>query len=208
MPRTMRVEYPGAIYHAMDRGGRREEISLDNVDRQELLKTLAEACQKIGWQVHAYSGNHSGELHRETAEQKADRIIAQAMARVGWEEPDLACGLKKDPRKLAIAVRPYALGRGLGLGLEWPSRPDSQANAIGAAGLPTKRVQVCKARFMPTLRAASGSPFQPGLVEKTLSISGIAARVHWGPSKSANARLHQWLGPSAPPDPRQARLRL
>ena len=89
----------------MDRGDRREDIFLDDVGRQELLKTLAEACQKTGWQVHAYRENHSGELHRETAEQKADRIIAQAMARVGWEEPDLACGLKHDPRKLAIAVR-------------------------------------------------------------------------------------------------------
>ena len=43
MPRAMRVEYPGAIYHVMDRG-----------DRQDLLKTLAEACRKTDWQVHAY----------------------------------------------------------------------------------------------------------------------------------------------------------
>ncbi len=49
--------------------------------------------------------SHSGEIDRETAEQKAHRIIAQAMARAGWEEPDLACGLKHDPRKLAIAAR-------------------------------------------------------------------------------------------------------
>ena len=54
MPRTMRVEYPGAIYHVMDRGDRREDIFVDDVDRQDFLKTLAEACQKAGWQVHAY----------------------------------------------------------------------------------------------------------------------------------------------------------
>ena len=54
MPRTMRVEYPGAIYHVMDRGDRREDIFVDDVDRQDFLKTLAEACQKTGWQVHAY----------------------------------------------------------------------------------------------------------------------------------------------------------
>jgi len=29
MPRTMRVEYPGAIYHVMDRGDRREDIVPD-----------------------------------------------------------------------------------------------------------------------------------------------------------------------------------
>ena len=50
----MRVEYPGAIYHVMDRGDRREDIFLDDVDRQEFLKTLAEGSQKAGWQVHAY----------------------------------------------------------------------------------------------------------------------------------------------------------
>ncbi len=33
---------------------RRENIYLDDVDRQDFLKTLAEACQKTDWQVHAY----------------------------------------------------------------------------------------------------------------------------------------------------------
>jgi len=54
MPRQLRVEYPGAIYHVMDRGDRREDIFVDDVDRQDLLKTLAEACQKTDWQIHAY----------------------------------------------------------------------------------------------------------------------------------------------------------
>jgi REP element-mobilizing transposase RayT len=42
------------MYHVMSRGDRREKIFLDDVDRQDFLKTLAEACQKTGWQVHAY----------------------------------------------------------------------------------------------------------------------------------------------------------
>ncbi len=54
MPRAMRVEYPGAIYHVMDRGDRREDIFVNDVDRHDFLKTLAEACQKTDWQVHAY----------------------------------------------------------------------------------------------------------------------------------------------------------
>ncbi len=54
MPRQLRVEYPGAIYHVMSRGDRRKDIYLDEVDRQDFLKTLAEACQKTGFQVHAY----------------------------------------------------------------------------------------------------------------------------------------------------------
>ena len=54
MPRQLRVEYPGAIYHIMSRGDRKKNIYVDDVDRQDFLKTLAEACQKTGFQIHAY----------------------------------------------------------------------------------------------------------------------------------------------------------
>ena len=51
MPRQPRVEFPGAIYHLTSRGDRREDIFLNDVDRHDFLKTLAEACQKTGWQA-------------------------------------------------------------------------------------------------------------------------------------------------------------
>lgn len=54
MARKIRVEYPGAIYHLMSRGDRREDIYHNDVDRLDFLKTLGEACQKTGWLVHAY----------------------------------------------------------------------------------------------------------------------------------------------------------
>src|SRR5437016_13676531 len=54
MPRKIRVEYPGAIYHLMSRGDRKEDIYHNDVDRQDFLKTLGEACQKTGFEVHAY----------------------------------------------------------------------------------------------------------------------------------------------------------
>jgi putative transposase len=54
MPRKLRVEYPGAMYHVMSRGDRCEAIYLDDVDRQDFIKTLAEASEKTGWQMHAY----------------------------------------------------------------------------------------------------------------------------------------------------------
>src|SRR5580700_3493669 len=54
MPRQMRVEYAGAIYHVMSRGDRREAIFLDEGDRHNFLKTLAEACAKTGFAIHAY----------------------------------------------------------------------------------------------------------------------------------------------------------
>src|SRR6266567_3920374 len=53
MARKLRVEYPGAIYHVMNRGDRREPIFQDDQDRQTFLETLGEACAKTGWQVHA-----------------------------------------------------------------------------------------------------------------------------------------------------------
>jgi REP element-mobilizing transposase RayT len=54
MARQLRVEYPGAIYHVMNRGDRREPIFKDDKDRQCFVRTLAEACERSGWQVHAY----------------------------------------------------------------------------------------------------------------------------------------------------------
>ena len=54
MARKVRVEFPGAIYHVMSRGDRGGDIFVDDVDRQEFLKTLAEACHKTAWEMHAY----------------------------------------------------------------------------------------------------------------------------------------------------------
>jgi putative transposase len=54
MARKVRVEYPGAIYHVLSRGDRREDIFLDDTDRNQFLVTLDEVCLKTGWQVHAY----------------------------------------------------------------------------------------------------------------------------------------------------------
>jgi REP element-mobilizing transposase RayT len=54
MARKVRIQYPGAIYHVMNRGDHREPIFRDDEDRRQFLSTLAEGCQKTGWQVHCY----------------------------------------------------------------------------------------------------------------------------------------------------------
>src|SRR5436190_3882473 len=54
MPRKLRIQYPGAIYHVMNRGDRREAIFADDHDRTRFLTTVGEACEKTGWQIHAY----------------------------------------------------------------------------------------------------------------------------------------------------------
>lgn len=39
MPRSVRIEYAGAIYHVMARGNRRQEIFLSDQDREMFLIT-------------------------------------------------------------------------------------------------------------------------------------------------------------------------
>ena len=48
MPRKLRIEYPGAIYHVMSRAHGTGNIFESDVDRQDFVKTLAETCEKAG----------------------------------------------------------------------------------------------------------------------------------------------------------------
>jgi len=54
MARQIRIEYPGAMYHVMARGNRRERIYHDEDDRRSFLKTLSEVCEMTGWRIHAW----------------------------------------------------------------------------------------------------------------------------------------------------------
>jgi putative transposase len=58
--RRLRIQFPGAMYHVMNRGDQREAIFKDDEDRQQFLATLGEACEKTDWHVHAYclTSNH------------------------------------------------------------------------------------------------------------------------------------------------------
>ena len=49
--------------------------------------------------------NHPGQIRLETAEAKADRLIAEELARLQWTGADLAAQRKNHPSKLAIAAR-------------------------------------------------------------------------------------------------------
>jgi putative transposase len=46
MSRKLRIEYPGAMDHVMNRGDQREDMFRDDQDRQKFLSTLGEACAK------------------------------------------------------------------------------------------------------------------------------------------------------------------
>ena len=60
MARKLRVQYPGAICHVMNRGDQREAIFLDDQDRHNFVETLGEVCLKAVCQVHdcCLMGNH------------------------------------------------------------------------------------------------------------------------------------------------------
>lgn len=60
MPRSKRIEYPGACYHAMCRGNQGQDIFRTDAGRTLFLATLGEVCEQTGWNIHAYAlmSNH------------------------------------------------------------------------------------------------------------------------------------------------------
>jgi REP element-mobilizing transposase RayT len=54
VPRKLRIEYAGALYHVTNRGNGGEAIFGDDDDRRQFLATLAAARDKTGWAVHAF----------------------------------------------------------------------------------------------------------------------------------------------------------
>ncbi len=60
MARSIRIEFEGAHYHVMARGNCRNPIVRDDKDREMFVRTLAQACERTGWRVHAWvlMGNH------------------------------------------------------------------------------------------------------------------------------------------------------
>jgi len=60
MARPLRIQYPGAVYHVMNRGGSRQKIFLDKEDYEAFLKTVREIHERWGVELFAYClmGNH------------------------------------------------------------------------------------------------------------------------------------------------------
>src|SRR5437879_2022384 len=95
MARKLRVQYPGAIYHVMNRGDRREPIFSDDKDREMFLDTLGQTCERTDWLVHAWClmANHFSSGRRNTGSQSGGRhemvfgdlhLPLQSAAQVFW----------------------------------------------------------------------------------------------------------------------------
>ena len=87
MPRKLRVEYPGVMYHVLSRGDQLDDIF-------PLYRMEGKAGE-----------NHPGQTRLETAEAKADRIVAEELARLRLTVEELVARQKSDPAKLALAAR-------------------------------------------------------------------------------------------------------
>ena len=46
MSRPLRLELSGGLYHVTSRGDRREDIFVDDIDREAWLDTLAQCCDR------------------------------------------------------------------------------------------------------------------------------------------------------------------
>jgi putative transposase len=60
MPRRLRIEFEGAIYHVMARANARQRIVRDEAPRQRLIEGLKQAVVRCGWELRCYvvMGNH------------------------------------------------------------------------------------------------------------------------------------------------------
>ena len=45
MARPLRIQYPGAYYHVINRGKRRENIFITDTDRSGFVEALADSCE-------------------------------------------------------------------------------------------------------------------------------------------------------------------
>jgi len=54
MARLLRVEYPGAYYHVINRGNNQEKIYKNDRDREKFLEYLEKAAERFSIIIHTY----------------------------------------------------------------------------------------------------------------------------------------------------------
>lgn len=54
MARKLRLEFPGACYHVINRGNYRAHLFRTEGAKAAFESCLFEACQKAGWLLHAF----------------------------------------------------------------------------------------------------------------------------------------------------------
>ena len=54
MARKLRIQYPGAIYHVLNRGNYKSDIFSDQGAAHAFVQALEEAVERFGWRLGAY----------------------------------------------------------------------------------------------------------------------------------------------------------
>ena len=54
MPRSARIEYPGAIYHVINRGNYRRDMFVSPGSASAIVKALEEAVSRFEWELAAH----------------------------------------------------------------------------------------------------------------------------------------------------------
>jgi REP element-mobilizing transposase RayT len=54
MARPLRVEYPGAYYHVINRGNNQEKIFLSDRDKEKFIEYLGKAYERFSIIIHTY----------------------------------------------------------------------------------------------------------------------------------------------------------
>src|SRR5450759_1799548 len=84
MPRPLRLEAEGAVYHVIARGNERKAVFRDDRDRQEYLDRLIRCRERFGLRVLAFClmGNHL-HLAVERGPTKLSRVMLALQCAVG-----------------------------------------------------------------------------------------------------------------------------
>src|SRR5688500_9153546 len=54
MARPLRIQFPGALYHVISRGNAKQDIFLDDGDRQQFLCALSDTAERLNWRILVY----------------------------------------------------------------------------------------------------------------------------------------------------------
>lgn len=79
--------------------------SLEALRRDWCLGSEAFRKEQLGRMEGGLGQHHAGQLRLETAQAKAERLVAEELRRLGWSAEQLVRRPKNDPGKLAIAAR-------------------------------------------------------------------------------------------------------
>lgn len=76
--RSLRIEFPGALYHITSRGNAKQFIYLDEIDKKNFLKIFTSVVERFNWLCHSYClMNNHYHLIIETPEGNLSRGMRQ-----------------------------------------------------------------------------------------------------------------------------------